>query len=61
MPAIDSFDLEVKYDEKREAEIIGKICREWGKVCADLEKIYASMKKHYDKDIQKKKDKSYFG
>ena len=57
---IDAFNLEVKYDEKAEADYIKKVCELWKSSELDLKKIYESMKASYGLE-SKKSDKSYFG
>jgi len=57
---IDAFNLEVKYDEKAEAEYVKKVCELWKSSEKDLNKIYESMKSSYGLET-KKSEKSYFG
>jgi hypothetical protein len=57
---IEAFNLEVKYDEKAEADYVKKVCEIWKNSEIDLEKIYNSMKTSYASEA-KKTNKSYFG
>jgi len=58
---IDSFGLEIEYNEKKELEFIKSVCDEWKSIVFDLHKIHASMKKSFNKEVPKKAHKSYFG
>jgi hypothetical protein len=57
---IEAFSLETKYDEKKEAEFIRTVCKEWPEISENLEKINKSMKIGFKKDL-KANEKSYFG
>lgn len=58
--AVDSFNLEIRYNEKKEADMINKISGDWPKLCEGMDKIYLSMKSGSEKEAGKK-EKSYFG
>jgi hypothetical protein len=57
---IEAFGLENCYDEKKEAEFIRQVAKDWNEISKDLDKIYHSMKL-YNKTENKKSEKSYFG
>ncbi|MBM3247209.1 hypothetical protein FJZ17_01550 [Candidatus Pacearchaeota archaeon] len=58
---IDSFGLEIEYNEKKEIEFIKNVCDDWKSIVFDLHRIHASMKKSFNKEAPKKAHKSYFG
>ncbi len=57
---IEAFGLENSYDEKKEAEFIRQVAKDWSEIADGLDKIYQSMKL-YNKKESKKSEKSYFG
>jgi len=57
---IDSFNLEITYNEKAEAEYVKKVCELWKNSELNLRKLYESMKVSYSSET-KKTSKSYFG
>ena len=57
---IDSFELDIIYDEEKEAEFIKSTYKSWDKVKPELEKIINSLKNNWRK-VTGKKSKSYFG
>jgi len=57
---IESFGLEIGYNEEKEASFIKKVCEEWKELSKDLEVLHKSMEKSYNSET-KKQDKSYFG
>jgi hypothetical protein len=57
---IDAFGLENKYDEKKEADFIKKVSKEWPEIAENLDRICNSMKLGHKKE-SKKTEKSYFG
>jgi hypothetical protein len=57
---IDAFGLENKYEEKKEADFIKKVAKEWPEIAETIEKISNSMKIGHKKE-SKKTEKSYFG
>ncbi len=56
--SIDSLNLEIDYDEKKEAELIKKAVNDWEKVKEDFSKILGGMK-HPKNSIAR--ERSYFG
>jgi hypothetical protein len=58
---IESFGLEVEYDEAKEANFINSISEDWKSIALDLKKLYETMKIGYNKEESKKNHKSYFG
>jgi len=57
---IEAFGLEAKYDEKKEADFVKKVCGSWKDFSEDLMKIYAAMRDG-NKKLEKKQNKSYVG
>ena len=57
---IEAFSLENKYDEKKEAEFIKKVCSKWQNITEDMSKINEAMFIGFKKD-PKSNEKSYFG
>ncbi|MFA6022794.1 MAG: hypothetical protein WC781_01775 [Candidatus Pacearchaeota archaeon] len=57
---IESFKLDIKYEEKKEAEFIIDKFKEWNEIKPSIEKIIDSMKTNWKK-VSTKKEKSYFG
>ncbi len=57
---IESFSLDIEYSEKKEAEFINNIFKEWQKIKKDLADIISSLKKSWGNN-NTKKEKSYFG
>lgn len=55
---IDSLQCEIKYDEKKEAEIINGIFKNWSLVSIDLEILLGKIRKP---NKLEKKERSYFG
>jgi hypothetical protein len=58
---VDFFELEISYNEKKEADFIKKVCNEWLEINEILLKIHSSMKTGYNKEASKKTSKSYVG
>jgi hypothetical protein len=58
---VDFFELEIEYNEKKEADFIKKVCNEWPEINEILIKIHSSMKAGYNKEVSKKANKSYVG
>ena len=58
---VDFFELEIIYDERKEAEFIKKVAKEWPEINGILIKIHSSMKTGYSKEASKKTSKSYVG
>lgn len=57
---VEAFGLENCYNEKKEADYINKICKEWTSIAEDVDKIFLSMQK-VSKSETKTSEKSYFG
>jgi len=58
---IDSFGLEIEYNEKKEIEFIKAVCDDWKSIVLDLYRIHGTMKKSANREAPKKNHKSYFG
>lgn len=57
---VSSFELEVIYDEKREADFVNKIYTSWMNMSKDILNLTSFIRKSYNPDIGKQ-NKSYFG
>ena len=57
---IESFSLDINYDEKNEALFIKKSFREWQEMKPEVDKTIKSLKENWKK-VSDKKEKSYFG
>lgn len=58
---IDSFGLEIEYNESKELEFIRAVCDDWKSITLDLHKVHETMKKSTNREVPKKNHKSYFG
>jgi len=57
---IDVIDLDNKYNEKKEAEFISRIYKEWQDVKEDIDSIVKVIRENLEK-VSEKADKEYFG
>ncbi|MEM3113462.1 MAG: hypothetical protein QXI33_03525 [Candidatus Pacearchaeota archaeon] len=57
---IESFNLDINYSEKNEADFIKESFEIWQSIKPEMEKIINSVKQNWKK-VSSKKEKSYFG
>ncbi len=57
---IEIMELDNQYNEKKEAEFIKRIYKEWQEIKNDMNKLISSFKKGWKKKLNKKKG-NYFG
>lgn len=58
---IDLMEIDITYDEEKEAEFIKKSFNEWSEIKQDWAKIISSIKKNWDNQIERNNGRGYFG
>ena len=57
---IESFGLDIQYDEDKEIEFVKSACGDWKEISEAMTKIYHLMKAGYNKEAEKQ-SRGYFG
>lgn len=57
---LESMCLDVGYDEKKEAEFLKRMCKEWKEISPKICDLSEELKKAWDRETEKK-ERSYFG
>ena len=57
---IESFGLDISYDEKKELAFIKLVCADWKEISDGMNQIYLVMKESYGKEDEKQ-GRAYFG